>query len=155
MIINLFSLCLRRKKCKFLFPVKIDLFISHLRRRSINIQFIIIMDLFTMKEYKFLIFDINGFIHPSLQREKCQFLIHNNNLYILFQFCMIIYDITYPSCKVELHQYFILNDTNFYLSPNREKGDFVLLELRLWLGLCFIIRHTLIEFNSVIMGWTD
>ena len=59
---------------------------------------------------------------------------------------------TYLSYKKELHKYFILNDTNFYLSLTKKKGDFILLGLRLGQGLCFIIRHILIEFNSIIMG---
>ena len=68
---------------------------------------------------------------------------------------MIINYITHPSCRGELHKYFILNDTNFYLSPTRKKGDFVLLELGLGLGLYFIIRYILIKFNSVILGLID
>ena len=50
-----------------------------------------------------------------------------------------------------LHKYFILNDTYFYLSFIEEKCDFVFLELELELELYLIIKHILIEFNSIMM----
>ncbi len=66
---------------------------------------------------------------------KCIFSIHNITGFIQFQFCIIIYYIMHPSCRGELHKYFILNDTYFYPSPTGEKGGFVLLGLGLGLGL--------------------
>ncbi len=48
---------------------------------------------------------------------------------------MIIYYITHPSYRGKVHKYFILNNTNFFLSPTREKGGFVLLGLGFGLGL--------------------
>ena len=68
---------------------------------------------------------------------------------------MIIYHITHQPYRKELYKYLILNDTNFYLSPTGEKGDFVLLWLGLGLGLYFIIIHTSIKSNSVIMDSID
>ncbi len=52
-----------------------------------------------------------------------------------FKYYMIIYYITHSSCRGELHKYFTLKDTYFYLSSTREKGGFVLLRLGLGLGL--------------------
>ncbi len=72
---------------------------------------------------------------PCLIEEECIFSIHNNNRFIQFQFYMIIYYIMHLSCRKELYKYFILNNTNFYLSSTREKGGFILLGLGLGLEL--------------------
>ncbi len=52
-----------------------------------------------------------------------------------FKYYIIIYYITYPSYREELDKYLILNDTNFYSSLTKEKSSFILLGLRLGLGL--------------------
>ena len=54
--------------------------------RNINIEFTIIIDLFTFclkkKEYKYLIHNNNGFIHPPPARREYKYSIHNNNRFI-------------------------------------------------------------------------
>ncbi len=70
-----------------------------------------------------------------LSGKECIFSIHNNNRFIQFQFYMIIYYITHLSYGEELYKYFILNNTNFYLSPTGTKNGIILLGLGLGLGL--------------------
>ncbi len=116
----------------FQFTIIIDLFTPRLRGRCLNFQLTLIIDWLTPhlwgRKCKYL-------LTPRLSGEGCIFSIHNDNRCIQCQFCMIIYYITHPSCRGELHKYVILNDTNFYLSLTGEKDGFVLLRLRLGLEL--------------------
>ncbi len=53
---------------------------------------------------------------PCLSGEEYIFSIHNDNRFIQFVFCMIIYYIMHPLYRGELYHYFSLNDTNFYVN---------------------------------------
>ncbi len=95
MIIDLFTPRLREGECKY--SIHHD---NEFIPPSRNFPLIMIIDLFT----------------SHLSGGEYIFLIHHDNRFIQFQFCMIIYYIMHLSCRGELHNYFILNDTNFYVN---------------------------------------
>ena len=63
-----------------------DLFTPRIRKKSANIQFTMIIDLFIPclreEEYKYSIHDNNRFIYRPPMREECKYRIHNDNRFI-------------------------------------------------------------------------
>ncbi len=117
----------------------IDLFIPRLRRGSVNIQFRIIIDLFTPRlrrgEYKYSIFDDNGFIHPlsvgcrnfQLTMTMVLFIPPLRRVSVNIQFRMIM-DLFSPRLKGGEFEYSIHED-NAIIHPPPERGGIKILNL--------------------------